>query len=158
MVGRVGVVGVTAVLVVLLIGSSASGTMEAACLTSYQGEIFVPTLVASPPPASTTSSAQGVIAHHVSTVLPQTAFRLGPHPDTAVSTVTTMITLPDFNVAWYSGGTPFGTNVGHYAANGPESGTVPANANYAVVYMRYGPDLGTSDGSLGAVFVLEMGC
>ncbi len=59
--------------------------------------------------------------------------------------------MPDFNVAFYQQGEPLDSQVGPvYNGFGPEEGTVPADADYALVWM--------ASGGLDEGFVFEQEC
>lgn len=135
---------------------------EAGCSTQ-SGNLFVPVLTEGPPPFSNPSLMQGV-----------TVWKIGASGHTndgfvlsavaGSSTVRTCplaqcVEFPDFNVAWYASGDNYIT---HYDNPGTDVGKVPQNAEYALVYMRYGPDPGNGDGpfpwSTGASFDLYLGC
>jgi len=135
--------------------------VQAACVpVSETATLYVPT-VTSLAPQNYVHTVQGVVFYRVLVDPDHKTFTLDNGPGTTTSTVCTLsgcALFPDFNVAWYVEGTTFDSRIAIHNVQGPDSGNVPAGADYALIFMSYGPDTGTSDGTAGATFEFDLAC
>lgn len=141
--------------VLVFIGTSVSAAIANPCLT-VQGDILVPTGTHNPPPVHTKAMEQVFLIKYIENPVPLRSYELkaaGAVTTTCVGS--TCEHIPDFDVAWYD---LSGNLVQEHDFKGDQSGSVPANTEYGVVYMAHGPDAGTTDASVLARFIYTESC
>lgn len=133
-------------------------SVDAACSKTAQGWIAAPSGTANPPAFSTPSTTHTITTYYVFDISHGNYELESVAPVSRVCHLGTCSSFPDFNVAWMVKGGSFDTSAFTDSQDGDSSGVAPAIAQYALVYMRYGPDFGTADGTPAARFTLRMGC
>lgn len=138
--------------VILLVISTVSGS---GCGIQREDSILAPVGPLPPPVVNLGEPADlhGVLLYILADPAPG-AFRLGAVGEDEPAFCAggnNCFHLPDFNVAFYQLGEPLDSQVGQiYNGFGPEEGTVPADADYALVWL--------ASGGLNEDFVFEQEC
>jgi hypothetical protein len=132
-------------MLLLSVGLSVAPSASAACLLNHQDWLLVPTL--SPqPPAFSSPTLNRVTVYFYDGIIPGVSFELR---SVAPPVCAGGACSPDFNVIFQKHGSGFfADQVGPtFNTPGPDSGVVPLGAQWALIWMRYGPDFPNNDGS-----------
>ena len=147
---------------VVFVAASAPGASACTIVTEH---LVAPTLTASPP-AYSSPAFDNTVTYFVFGIpvgLPYSLSAVAPQQP-ACPIVNPCLFLPDFNIVWYQQGSGmFDEQVANHNQAGDQVGIIPLNADFGVVYMRYGPDFSLGelvfgDGKAeGALFQLKLG-